>query len=89
MSAVESVLALSTTIIAVDKGRVTAFSQRAASPSGSRRASLRAGMTISIAGCFAGSGRVSMAVTGSRGQLPPYEYSEALSGLELIRVLVA
>ena len=47
-SAVGSVLALSTTRIAARSGRVAAFPHSAASPSGSLRASLRAGTTISI-----------------------------------------
>ena len=48
-SLVSSVLALSTTTIAVGSGRVAAFRHSAASPSGSLRASLRAGTTISKA----------------------------------------
>jgi hypothetical protein len=48
-SLVPSVLALSTTTIAVGSGSVAALRHSAASPSGSLRASLRAGTTISKA----------------------------------------
>ncbi len=45
---VPSVLALSTTMIAVRSGSVTAFRHSAARPAGSRAASLWAGTTISM-----------------------------------------
>ncbi len=59
---VASVLALSTTRMAVRNGSVAAFRHSAASPSGSLSASLRAGTTISndaspVAGCVVATAR--------------------------------
>ena len=74
MSPVASVLALSTTRIAVRNGSVAALRHSAASPSGSRRASLRAGTTISNdAGPVVGAvtGRV-VATARRRRQRVPY-----------------
>ena len=53
-SPVPSVLALSTTTMAAGSGSAAAFWHSAASPSGSLRASLRAGTTISSAGASFG-----------------------------------